>query len=250
LDLPLFDRSNLVFLKYFDLLFLGLSAIGFMTPVSTAAAFALSFYGFGFMQNFGYFHHADAPFVIALLIFATSPAGADYSVDRFLSGKIKWWPFARNPVVPKDCGWTFQLIRVLWVHVFFSAGLLKVILKGGEWLENNMLWIFLFRNEPIYKEMTQSTHLVSEPFRNFLILNPFVTQVLNWITIVIEFAMPLVLFSRRAVSILVPCGIFMMLGIYLSMGHQFLPRMLPLSLAWLPYDRIDRRIRSASKRNS
>jgi hypothetical protein len=112
-------------------------------------AFAL---GDAFMLAYVYsrsdFHHTEAPLVIALGILALSPAGRVLSVGQLIrrwrdgNHEMKDVLTAEGPLA----GWPLRLIQWLFVLIYLSAVLSKLVFGSLEWLNGYTLQYFLIQD--------------------------------------------------------------------------------------------------------
>ncbi|MFZ3230191.1 MAG: hypothetical protein WA160_08300 [Pseudobdellovibrio sp.] len=251
--IPLLEPNEIKIFKLLEKLnyvFLFLSAIGFLTTVSAIVSFGLSFYLFGYIKNFGYFHHFDGMFVVALLIMAFASSGHKLSIDALLVRKIKW-PIKVKQKYTGEYYWPIQILKILWVHVFFSAVLLKFITNGMDWINKDILLITLYRMEPYHllrvsKSIPVEVQYISTEIRAWMMNNPSVTNILKNITLIIEIMMPAAMFSNKFI-LLIPMAMGMLLFVQITLGHPFFLSMAPLAMVWINYGAVIKKTKQVYK---
>lgn len=240
LQLPLVAPAEYVLLKYFWMGALAAAALGLCTLASAWLSFFLGLYLIGYQYNFGLVQQSDAPIAVALLALALAPAGDSFSLDALWKKKFL------KPQLPPPAlaySWPLLFLKTLWVWVFFSSALLKLRLKPMDWLEGNILHSLFSRTLPFFDPSARLSAF-SAGLRASLVAHPTLCQFLTWGTLALELLMPLALCFRPAARVLVPAGIFLLFGVWLSLGHYFFFYLIPLHLAWLPWEKIALRLDS------
>lgn len=116
-----------------------LALIGLATRISLLAFALGNIFLVSYLYSFGDYHHTEAPLFIAFGILALGPAGHALSVDAVLRRR-------RQSVGPQGrmAGWPILLIQWLFVLIYLSGVLSKLVLHGGlDWLNGYTLQYYL-----------------------------------------------------------------------------------------------------------
>jgi hypothetical protein len=153
---------------------------------------------------------------IALFYLMLCPAGAVWSVDRWLrrrretSEDVYVWP------------WALRLLFVQLVFIYFVNGLYKV--TGREWVEGDSLHYVLC-------DLTLTRFSIVE-----LPVPLLVTRISTWMVLVWELAFPVLVLFRRTRGVALVFGVAFHLGILATMElGGFVPYVLCLYLPLLPW---------------
>jgi hypothetical protein len=201
------------------------AAIGLYTRLSLLVAVVFGYYLLSLPNQFGKVGHGDGILVFALLILTFSRCADAWSVDRLLARR-RGWPV--RPIEPgRDYFWPIQLVRVLTCLVFFAAGYAKLANSGWDWVFSNNLSLVLKQHHanPSINPMVDWGLWIAD--------RAWVYQPMAFLTILVELAFPLALFSKWARIILVPTMFSMQVGIALTMGVVF-EQFMYIYLFWLP----------------
>jgi hypothetical protein len=125
------------------------SLVGFRTNVSLLI-FAL---GNAFMVSYNYshgdFHHTEAPLVIALGVLALSPAGRVLSVDAWIRHHRDPGADTAQTLTAESAfaGWPIRVVQWLFVLMYLSAVLSKLVFEGGlDWLNGYTLQYYMVQD--------------------------------------------------------------------------------------------------------
>lgn len=209
------------------------SAVGLATRLSTWIAFLSGTILFWLPHNFGKTHHGDAALFFLLMILAVSRSGRSWSVDAWLARRRGRSPLDAS-TLDEESGWPLRLIQVLFIWVFFAAGLSKAGHAGLDWALSNHLSTLLVRHHYTH------TPLVDWGF--WIAQQKELCQVLGLFTLLLELACPLALFSRRARLMVIPLLAALQAGNALLLGVRF-NTFVPLYLAWIPWTAVLARAR-------
>ncbi|HMO25566.1 MAG TPA: hypothetical protein PKB10_04790 [Tepidisphaeraceae bacterium] len=201
------------------------AAIGLYTRLSLAVAVVFGYYLLALPNQFGKVGHGDGILVFALLILMFSRCADAWSVDRLLARRRG---FPVHPIVPgRDYFWPIQLVRLLTCVVFFAAGYAKLANSGWDWVFSNNLALVLRQHHviPTINPVVDWGLWIAD--------RAWVYQPMAFMTILVELALPLALFSKWARIILVPTMFSMQVGIALTMGVVF-EQFMYIYLFWLP----------------
>jgi predicted DCC family thiol-disulfide oxidoreductase YuxK len=226
LRLPIAGIKTIAILEGFWKLSLFLACIGFLTRLSTAAAFVLGIYLLGVPHNFGKAGHGDGILVITMGILTLSRCGEAWSLDRVLRSYR-----AGPPVVPVaasgEYNWPVKMVWLLSSLAFFAAGVTKLRVSGLDWITSDNMANMLLQH-----------HYKSDPIVGWgkIIANyPFVCVALAAATILLEVLFPLAMFGRWARRVLVPGMFLAQFGIAVLMG-VFFTQFMFVYLFWVPWD--------------
>jgi len=228
LPLPVFSKGTLKTLELLWRLALLLSAVGFLTRVSSVIAFVLGAYLLLMPANFGYHYREELITIITSGILAASRCGASLSVDSW----IKRAREGRSSTVVAPSGeytWPIRAVCLALSFVFFGAGVAKLRHSGLEWITSDTLAIFLVQSN----YMSAGHRLTSWGLN--VAQHKWLCHLLAAVTIGWEVCFPLTLFSRTARWVLLPISLSMLAGIRLLMGAPF--ELLALCYVfWMPWE--------------
>lgn len=229
LRLPLFSPGVLAALEAAWAAALVLACIGLRTRLACWIAFLIGFYLLGLPQSMGKIHHFDGIVVTTLAILALSRCGDALSVDAWLRRRRGLPP---APERSAEYAWPVRLIQVALSLVFFAAGFAKVVVGGIDWIaSDNFRWI-LIRTWHFGPDARPWTDLAL-----FIVRHDSLVHTLAALTVVIELAYPLALFSRRLAAIMVPAGVLLLLGIRAIMGPAF-GTLVACHVFWVPWEHV------------
>lgn len=231
LHLPLLDSGLLRVLTVIWLLSLALACVGFATRLSTLVAAVLGFYLLGLPHNFGKVHHNDALIVFVLVAMAISHCGDHGSIDAWLRRRRG----VQRPAQSGEYHWPVRFVWVVWVIVYFAAGISKLRTAGLEWVFSDS-----FRN--ILIEHHYTTHPLVD-WGLTIAEYPTLCRVLAAGSLLTELLSPTALFWPRARQLFVPALCSMQFGIWLVLGVKFAPFLLIVAF-WIPWDELLSLLRS------
>ena len=232
LPLPKLSATGLVAMDVVWCIALIATAVGFMTRYSSWIALLVGSYVVSFPQNFGKVDTSDGPVLLMLFILAASRCGDAFSVDAWMSGKRQ-----NDGVHNAAYGWPIRAGQVLFVCIFFAAGVSKLKNSGIAWMTaENMSSILL---------QVHYTGLPAGRMGLWLADQPFICWVMAVSTVLCETLVPLALFSRRLSALIVPALFAMIVGFKLCLGHWPV-YLLVLFAFWIPWHRLPI-VRTSSK---
>lgn len=206
-------------------------AFRWTAPVATL----LFWYLKGMQQNFGKVDHADCALALGLLVLSCSRAADGWSLRLPVSFRVskasssdkrgEEAPPVKNRWSP-EYRWPLQLVLLVVVTMYFSAGWNKHDRSGWSWaLSDNMLRQMLAhefsRNPPTDLGV-------------FLSGYPAACKALGLWSLLVELLAPVALLHRRLGYFMVVNLMALQLGIYLTMGVYF-GGMIPVFLSQLPW---------------
>jgi predicted DCC family thiol-disulfide oxidoreductase YuxK len=233
LHVPVLSSDLLAILDSTWKVALALSCLGLLTRPSTAVSFILGVYLLGLPHNFGKTHHSDTLVVLIMGIMASCRCGDSWSIDRL----IRLWRGHQDaaaetrPMLSGEYTWPVRLVWVLFILVFFGAGISKIRHSGLEWIFSDNMRYLLIRH-----------HYTHEPLTSwglYLAQYNWLCQLLAAATLVLEGGSPIALFSHRLRLLIIPSLFFMQVGIWALMGVRFLEYLFCF-LFWIPWDRLVR----------
>jgi Vitamin K-dependent gamma-carboxylase len=137
-------------LVYYVTVLSGVTAlIGFRTAISLWGFALGNMFLISYIYSHGDFHHTEAPLMIAFGILALAPSGRTLSVDQWLRERRSATPVARDLLTAEGpfAGWPLRLIQWLFVLIYLSAILSKLVYEGGlEWLNGYTLQYYLIQD--------------------------------------------------------------------------------------------------------
>ncbi len=205
-----FDVMSAIF--FFSL---ALSAFGVFSKVSRSVAAIASVYYYGMKYNYSDLLLVDGHLTVSLFVVAAA---------NFGGMKV-------NQV------WPVKLMRLYFVLIFFSAGLLKLRINMGDWLFENAVgrallmsqasFVYKFRNLPGLYPLFQDV-------RQLILESNFVGRLLSISTLFVELASPLALW-KKAKNTVVGLLMFFLVGVFCLMSHGFIFSMLPLAVSFVSF---------------
>jgi vitamin K-dependent gamma-carboxylase-like protein len=200
------------------------SCLGFATRWSTAAAFALGLYLIGLTENVSKINHSDAIVVWGLAVMALSRCADALSVDAWLGRTAR-----RADNETGDYTWPVRVMWLVFVTIYFSAGITKLTTSGLAWVTSDHL-----SNLLVFGPVTGAplTRLGQELGRHQRL-----SSLAAGLALTLELSMPLALVSRHARQILVPCLFVMQFFIRALLGPGFTEFFI-CGLFWIPWSAI------------
>lgn len=208
------------------------AALGLLTRLATVASFALGLYVIGLQFNFGYLHWAHAIVPLVMGVLALAPCGDAWSLDALI-WKYKWRPRAKTG---GQYHWPVQLVRVLFVTVFFAAGLSKLREAGLLWVTSDTLRHYMLENQYVFH--ADAMQAWSRPLVEWMVGYPFLCRVLAALALGLELSAPLALVSTGARLLLIPALFLFQVGNALLLYQNFFFAYLGLYAFWVPWDNL------------
>lgn len=208
---------------------LAASAAGYLTPYTTKSSALLVLFYQGLLRSFGHFNHDEMLGVYYLVVLAFTPCGDGFSIDS-LKGR------ARRRADGFAYGYPILLMRVLLAWVYFSSALIKLRVRGLDYLSADTLPVLAIVNSLDNLHETQFRLAFRLP--EFLSLTPMaVGLVLAW-----ELLFPLAVWSRRARWWLLGAGVLFHLSTLVLM-NIFFPHQLAMYLVFVDWPAFVRRLK-------
>lgn len=209
------------------------SLIGFRTNVSMAVltlGYALMV---AYIYSHGDYHHPEAPLVITLGVLALSPAGHVLSLDRWL--KRRRHPAAKDVLREEGAlaGWPLRLVQWLFVLMYASAVLSKLVFHSGpDWLNG----------------YTLQFHLIHDTLRWGTLLGGWLAQhhvlvmLAQYAVVTFQATFVLAVIFPRLRWIYVPLGLGFHIGNWVFLG-AFFPEWIVLYVVFIPWQWLLSRLR-------
>lgn len=199
------------------------AALGIAFRWTAPIATLLFWYLKGMQQNFGKVDHSDCALALGLLALSFSHAGKVWSLP--LPKALRQTPQAQ-PASSPEYRWPLQLILLVIVVMYFSAGWNKHDRSGWSWaLSDNLM-----------RQMLSHEFSRNPPTNIGVFLSgwPWACQALGLWSLLVELLAPLALLHRRLGLVMVLSLMALQFGIYVTMGVYF-GGMIPVFLSQLPW---------------
>ena len=190
------------------------------------------FYIVGVPNNFGKTGHGEGILILTTFILAFSHRGDGWSIDSLRRAYVSRDPYkARSEPRSGEYNWPIKMVWLLMSMIMLGAGVTKLRWSGLDWvLTDNLSTTILQHYYGGYSAPPSDLGV-------WIAQHKTLCKVIAGLTILIELAFPLAMFSRLARWTLVPAMFFAQVGIYLMMGVNFTQFMF-VYLFWIPWDRL------------
>jgi hypothetical protein len=170
---------------------LALSCLGLFTRWSTKVSLILGIYLLGLPQNYSKISHLVGLLVLTMVVLAFSRCGDALSIDRWLRRSAG----DNSRPAAGEYTWPIRLVWLLHSIAFFAAGWAKLVGEG--WIfSDNLRYQFI-----LHHYLDDRTLL---PIGLYIAQSGALCMILALLTVGIELAAPLALFSRRARWTVIP----------------------------------------------
>jgi hypothetical protein len=134
-----------------------------------------------YRNSWGQVFHTENLLVLHVLVLALAPAADAYAIDKLQRD------------APAGYGWPIKLLAALTAATYVLAGIAKLRLAGGDWLDGELL-----RNHIAVDNLRKALlgDMVA-PLGNLFLDHPAQLVVFSVMTLVIELGAPLALLGRR-----------------------------------------------------
>ena len=212
------------------------ACIGLFTRISATVALLLGLYLIGLTENVASINHSDAIVVWGLMVMAVSRCGDALSVDAWL-GQVR-----RSPASEQngDYTWPVRLMWLVFVVIYFVAGVTKLITSGLAWVTSDHLANLLMLGPVVGSPLTGWGQEIGR--------HPLMSSVLAGLTLVLELSAPLALVSRDARRTVVPAIFLMQFSIRVLLGPGFTEFFI-CGLFWIPWNAVYLRFSSPRVRS-
>jgi hypothetical protein len=183
---------------------------GWQWRIASITTLVLSLVVFGLKNSFGHAFRSESVLILAQFLLIFGPGGRD----------------GKSAI---DARASLQLLRLLWVSMFFLSALNKLRFSGWAWASDNFLHDYLLANQ-----ITRAGVLADRPFADLahtLIATPTATMAIGYFVLLFELLYPIVFLKRFKVPVLLGTVAFQ-LSTFVLLGVNFL-FYLPLLPIWL-----------------
>lgn len=183
--------------------------------------------------SFGNFHHPEAPFMIALMILALSPAGGALSIDdlwrrlRRNARRLRFEPARLLERTSPFAGWPLRLIQWILALIYLSAAYAKLSRGGLDWANGYTLRYYLFQDGLRWGSE------IGLWFSN----QHFLAQVLGWLTLLVEGTFFVAVLFPPLAWFYLPAAAALHLGIEVTLKAPFF-HWAVLYSAFIPWSRV------------
>jgi hypothetical protein len=204
-----------------------LAFVGFRTRLSLLVFALTNAFLVAYAYSHGDFHHTEAPLIIALGILALSPAGRVLSVDQL----IRRWRggsdedddilTAESPLA----GWPIRLVQWLFVLIYLSAVLSKLVFEGGlDWLNGYTLQYY----------MIQDTLRKGTLLGGWFSQHHYLVMLSQYLVVIFQTTFALAVMFPRLRWIYVPLGLGFHAGNWILLNAAF-PEWMALYAVFIPW---------------
>jgi hypothetical protein len=224
-----------------------LALVGLRTNLSLLVFALGNMFMIAYVYSHGDFHHTEAPLIIALGILALSPAGRVLSVDHWIRQRRDLKPVAQNVLTAEGslAGWPVRLIQWLFVPIYLSAVISKLVYDGGlEWLNGYTLQYYLIQ------DTLRKGALLGGWFAQY----HTVVMLSQYVVVIFQATFALAVFFPRLRWIYVPIGLGFHIANWVFLYAPF-PQWMALYAVFIPWRRVfemvgRRRATMASRRRA
>ncbi len=221
-DLLLTTRG-MSLLKWAMVISLALSAIGYLTPLTTKSSALLVLFYEGLLRSFGHFNHDEMLGVYCLIVLALTPCGDGFSVDSLPGRSAKKGELAY--------GFPILLMQLLVAWSYFSSALIKLRVAGFGYFSKDNLPVLAIIHSLDNLHDTHFRFAFSLPaIRDYLPF--FVGFILLW-----ELLFPLAVFWKRVRWYLLGAGVAFHLSTLFLM-NIFFPYQLAMYLVFVDWTKV------------
>ncbi len=193
------------------------AAAGFLTRVSVPLATLSTLFYVGIFWDYTYFYHQCLIGLYVMTALSFTPCGDALSLDAWLRTRKGQAPVARSAAV---YGWSRYLCWTALALPYFLAGLSK--LRNGGW----MWWEPMNLRGKIYRDSLQKGVFEPALGLHFFDAPDAMFAAIGIVTLILEVGFFMVLFSRRARSVLPVGAASMHLGIFTLQNFLFVDALL------------------------
>jgi hypothetical protein len=215
-------------LKGLMLLSLLASTAGYLTSVSTRTSALLVLFYQGLLRSFGHFNHDELIAVYFLVVLAFTPCGEGFAVDS-LPGTKRRRPHAFA------YGYPILLMQILLAWTYFSSALLKLRVRGLDYLSGETLPVLAITHSLDNLHDTQFRLAFWLPQMR-PVLPLALALVMLW-----ELLFPLAVCWKRARRWLLGAGVLFHLSTLFLM-NIFFPYQLAMYLVFVNWPRVNARL--------
>ncbi len=206
-----------------------LALVGFRTNLSLCIFTLSNIIIIGHFYSYMDIHHTEAPLIIALVLLTISPCGRLLSVDDWLARRNDprgFWSISRlTGETSPFGGWAILTIEWLFVLIYLSAVLAKLVYMGGlDWLNGYTLQYYLIvegtrRDIPLALWLAQYHYLVMTS---------------QYAVVIFQLTFALAIIYPRLKWIYFPIGMGFHIGNIVLLGAKF-PEWIALYAVFIPW---------------
>ena len=211
------------------------ACLGAATRISTAVAFALGTFLLGLTENLARINHSDAIVVFGLAVMACARCSDALSIDAW-TGRVR---ASLDGERQGDYTWPVRAMWLVFVLIYFGAGMTKLITTGTAWVTSDAQANLLMFGPVVGSPLTRLGQEIGR--------HATVSSVLAGITLLLELSAPLALFARAARLTLIPALFLMQLSIRVLLGPGF-TEFFVCSIFWIPWADFAHYLRFSSPR--
>jgi HTTM domain len=188
--------------------------IGLLTNRSLLIFAAGNVFIQAYLYSFGDHHHPEAVMMIALFVLALSPCGRVLSIDHWLRARAtSGGPFGLDSLTQESPFARWPILTIQWVFVlmYLSAVLSKLVFYGPNWLNGFTLQGYLIRDGIRWHS----------PLALWLAQHHLLVLGLQYLTIAFQSTFVLAVVFPKLRWIYVPVGLGFHIGILLTLRADF-----------------------------
>lgn len=222
--------QELSYIYYAWRVFLVLSMLGIKTRFSTIMTFILTYIIIAYVHCFEASLYLPVPLILLTFVFAISKCGDGFSLDSYFKNKNKLH------VESFDYYWPIYLNKIIFVGVFLSAGISKLVIVGPEWVFSDSFQLTLLAGNFTHFD-TAFKFIVDLKLNRILAENLLLSQISAGVVLLAELISPLALFSKRSSYFVVLVLFGMQIGaiflLFINPAYS-----LATFWAWVPWKKI------------
>lgn len=188
------------------------SAIGLLTRISTGVSFLTSFYLLAVEQSYGHTHHRFNLVVQVMLVLALCRCGDAFSLDSLYRKRRGHLKISQG----RHYGWPKRLIQILFVYMFFAAGVTKVWRSKGQ-IYGLMTYVMSWRLIHTGPSQWSMQKDILDVFNQ----TPFLRHCAGIGTLILELGAPLALRNSWSGHVMLVALCLFQFVVYLVMGIKF-----------------------------
>jgi Vitamin K-dependent gamma-carboxylase len=216
---------------YVTVVFGLLAFVGFRTRLSLLVFMLGNAFMVTYVYSHGDFHHTEAPLIIGLGILALSPAGHVLSVDQLIRRQRGGRSDEEEDVLTAQgplAGWPIRLIQWLFVLIYLSAVLSKLVFEGGlDWLNGYTLQYYMIQ------DTLRKGTLLGGWFSQY----HYLVMLSQYAVVIFQVTFALAVIFPRLRWIYVPLGLGFHAGNWILLNAPF-PEWMALYAVFIPWQRV------------
>lgn len=228
------DTTYLI-LKFVFALTLLTSSLGLLNRLSRLICAVCGFYIFGYKYNFLQLSAVEGVYIIGLLMMSLAPLGESISLDKIIAKKILKKPLSELP----SYNWNLSLLRFYFVFLMLSAGYVKLKVNPNDWLNENMpiRILYFIDSEFSYLKRPFIFQDCYSYLRNIILTKNWIGQSMTRFITLTEIFMPFICLFKKIRYVFIILIMTGLLFVYLMTGIRFFFLLLPITIAWLSFEK-------------